>query len=740
MENDGIFSELMSWENQDFGSGINSKNKVQENKEKQENVEKERLKPSEVLLEKIRAKGFNLDQMESVLKTQTDQLVVSCAGSGKTTSLIFKILYDLKTGFATRVNQLPNGNSVRVPEKIWVCTFLKTGALELSNAYRKYARDLNQQDIESFISFSTLHAEFTRALKNYGFSRSIIDAKTNSKLLKDVVKPYQLTNAKGNSLNAEDYSNLESALVYTRNRLDGKRYNKDIYDELGISKPIIDAILRDWKAKRCTKGYVDFDDLQELIFSECYEKNNNDLREFLASRYSLIYIDEFQDTSQLQYEVLKLYFKDCRQVFVIGDDDQTIYSWRGSDHDIIVKKFSEDYHPVVSKLSVNYRCPKNILSAIIPSITKNENRLEKDLSSYKDGGVVRVMECRSYTDMTEKIADAVYSDLENHRSVAILCRVNSDGLLPALMFDKLDKFSYSLSGTGMTLDSYIGTTVLSIVRLFTERASTYVKRALNMLVWDSYGIDSLMKVCKTNKVSIWTIDEADLAYSCPSIAEMVLQWRKIREVNEMQALAHVLQHYRVSVFEKDTQFNTVMRSTILSVESLLSRFDFDSAQDFLYELEDINERLNGRIKSRSAVVQIATVHEYKGKEADSVYIWNDSEDVFPIKDAETEEEYEEERRVHYIACTRAKQISTIVYLKNKCGDFVREMDLSNAEVVEGSKNLQGVIKKNIEEDNNLKRFTQTAEEEGYYDKMADLEMGIVSPSSSYEENEFWGIE
>ena len=103
--------------------------------------------------------------------------------------------------------------------------------MELSNAYRKYARDLNQQDIESFISFSTLHAEFTRALKNYGFSRSIIDAKTNSKLLKDVVKPYQLTNAKGNSLNAEDYSNLESALVYTRNRLDGKRYIAEMYPE-----------------------------------------------------------------------------------------------------------------------------------------------------------------------------------------------------------------------------------------------------------------------------------------------------------------------------------------------------------------------------------------------------------------------------------------------------------------------------------------------------------------------------
>ena len=128
-------------------------------------------------------------------------------------------------------------------------------------------------------------------------------------------------------------------------------------------------------------------------------------------------------------------------------------------------------------------------------------------------------------------------------------------------------------------------------------------------------------------------------------------------------------------------------------------------------MEEINERLKARVKSTKTRVVIATVHEYKGKEADSVYIWNDSEGIYPYKDSmDSPEELEEERRVHYIACTRARQKSTIMYLKGQEGMFVTELDLSKATEMRGE--TSGSMRKNLEtkmrEEAGLKMFEQSA--------------------------------
>ena len=680
-------------------------------------VVKKKLKPSELLLKNIEGFGFDMKQLETVLKTQGNQLIVSGAGSGKTTSLIFKIIYDIKTGFATKVIEL-NGNNIRVPESIWVSTFLKSGSEELGDSLRKWQSKLGCNDVSAAIKFSTLHAEFKRALNMLGVSTNIISGTENTKLLKDLVKSYAIKNEKGRDLNADNIRSLEGALTYTRNRLDEKKYIQNVYDDFNLGPAMVDALLRDWKAARVGKGFVDFEDLQETLYHECYVKNNADVINFLSGRYKFIYIDEFQDTSQIQYALLKVYCKDAKQVVAIGDDDQTIYSWRGSCNDIITKDFLADFNPVRNDLSVNFRCPSNILDAIKPSIKNNINRFDKDLKSFKQGGLVRYGGYPSYKQMVSSLCDMISEDVGEGNSVAVLCRVNSDGLMPALILDKLNKFSFSISGDGMTLDSYIGRCVIGIVKLFTERSTPAVKGALNSLTWDTYSINNLMKVCKDNKLSIWNIDAKDLAYSCPSIASIIITWRSwVESVGEVEALKLVLQFYRTRVYNKDSQFNTVIRSVISSVEALLEYFKYDYVEDFLMELEDINERLKARKNKSKSQIRIATVHEFKGKESDSVYVWNDTVDVFPYKESlASDEEYEEERRVHYIACTRAKKKSTIMFLRDCQGDFVREMDLSNAENI-GVTNITGtLIKKELEEDANLQKFEREhSEEETGYD-------------------------
>lgn len=689
--------------------------------------ELKKMKPSDRLLYEIESYGFDMSQLKTVLKQTGNQLTIACAGSGKTTALVFKVIYDIKTGRATRIIEV-NGRNIRTPEKIWVCTFLRTGAEELRASMRKWQRRLHCIDTSDAIQFSTLHAEFKRALNSMGVITDLISAADNSKLLKSVVSKYALSNAEGRPLNSENYRDLEGALTYTRNRLDSKRYENEVYSELNIGPTFINSILTEWKAARKEKGLCDFEDLQEILYHECYERNNEDVINFLANRYTFIYIDEFQDTSQIQYELIKIYGSKAKQVMAIGDDDQTIYSWRGSDNSIIRERFSEDFSPTNNMLSINFRCPSSILSAVVPSIKNNKDRFEKKLVSSKDGGELRVGSFTNYSKMVSTLGDLVYKDITDGMNVAILCRVNSDGLMPAIMLDKLNKFSFSISGDGMTLDSYIGRVVVGIIKLFTERATPAVKSALNLLTWDTYCINNLIKACKSNKQSIWTINKDDLMYSCPSIADTVLDWRTFREANgDIRALRHVLEYYRTRVFSKDTQFNDVVRTTILSVEALLDYYDYDMVEDFLMELEDINDRLKGRKKLNSAEVRIATVHEFKGKEADSVYIWNDSVNVFPYKaSTETLEELEEERRIHYIACTRARKRSTIMFLRGKQGDFVDELDLSGAEEIGDGGLVKGTLSKILEDDmESEKSFRDFSEQ---------------AVRNESEDNEFWETE
>ena len=668
-----------------------------------------KMKPSDRLILDLKNYGFELSQLEKVLRCKGNQLILSCAGSGKTTALVFKVIFDQRTGYASKQVEV-NGNTVRVTDSTWVCTFLRSGAEELKSSLIKWQRRLHCVDTSSAIQFSTLHAEFKRVLNSMGVVTNIISEPENLQLLKNIVNTYCILDSNKKPLNAEQIRNLQGALTYTRNRLDGKKYTRDEYDEFNLVPQLIEGILRDWKALRVKNGVCDFEDLQEMLYDECYVKNNQDIINYISKRYNFIYIDEFQDTSQIQYALLKIYGSQSRQVVAIGDDDQTIYSWRGSYNGIITREFMQDFNPTRNDLNINYRCPSNILKAISPSIEHNTDRFKKDLVSFREGGKVRVGAYSTYKTMVTALSDMVSEDIKNSRSVAILCRVNSDGLMPALILDKIGNVSFSISGEGMTLDSYIGRTVLNIVKLFTEKSTPAVKSSLSSLTWDTYCINNLMKVCRNNQLSIWTIDPKDLAYSCPSISDRVIVWRKWREsLGDIPALKLVLQDYRVNVYSKSTQFNDVVRSVIFSVETLLDYYKYEDVSDFLMELEDINERLKARKKKTGMQVRIATVHEFKGKEADSVYVWNDSEKVFPYGDNEDSlEEFEEERRIHYIANTRAREINTIMYIGSKPGYFLEEMNLEDAEklgVVSSGETMFKIVNK-MKEDENLRKFEE----------------------------------
>ena len=281
----------------------------------------------------------------------------------------------------------------------------------------------------------------------------------------------------------------------------------------------------------------------------------------------------------------------------------------------------------------------------------NSNRLEKPIKAAKEGGELLIGRYSTYDDMVKGLVRGIYEDVSNGMDVAVICRENIDGLLPAIMLDRDGRFTYSISGQGMTLSPYMVKQAINIIRLVTERTTVNVSNVLKQLTFSSWEVNTMMSALKNNNESIWEAPMEDIEYSCPSISGILEEWKNVYraykddKISEMEFVEYLLAYYHNLVYTppknvKDSIYNERMRSIISSLIVLVNSGEFTSATDLLYELEEINLRLQSRLKKHNADVKIVTVNEFKGKEVDSAYSWNIVTYVFPHKKAVTQEELE----------------------------------------------------------------------------------------------------
>ena len=231
--------------------------------------------PTDVFLAKLEAQGFNMDELRQVLTCTDDQLVVSGAGSGKSTNLIFKVMYDLISGASTCQRQLPDGTYVTVPEKIWVSTFLHSGAEELKQKLGKWQYKLGYSVSNDSIQFSTLHAEFKRALTSMGVQIKLCDndrfsANSASSLLRRAINSLGILPADRDHLIEDDYQAIEGIVTNYRNRLDETRYEDSNMMLYNLTPTVLDALVETFRQNRLKAGVMDFEDLQELLYKYLY--------------------------------------------------------------------------------------------------------------------------------------------------------------------------------------------------------------------------------------------------------------------------------------------------------------------------------------------------------------------------------------------------------------------------------------------------------------------------------------
>lgn len=625
-----------------------------------------------------------------------------------TTMLTFKVLYDIVTGEAMTMKQIPSGQSVPMVNKMWVCTFLKTGAEELEKSLTSWQKKLGYSQTSNQISFSTLDAEFKRSLNAMGVDTPIGDAGKLHSLLCKAIDSCNVTR-QGNPLNKEDYLIISGVINYYRGRLDNKRAEHPSCSDYGLTPTMLALITKQFASLRQANGIMDFDEIMELLYQYLYITPNPAVQDFVSNRYNYIYIDEFQDTSQMQYEILRFYNRGhlainksgsadentpsglftatqtVGKVIIVGDPSQTIYSFKGSDAKLLTDNALSDYKPTIRALSTNWRCPSNILNPVVSSIHKNPSSANQKIVSAKDGGVFNAYAFGSIKKMLDKLAEEIDTDMFNENSVAILVRTNFDGAIPALFLESCKRFNFSISGDNMTLTSPLPRKLIGVSALFTERSTPAVKNALSLFVGfrNQYEVAQVMDICKMNNMNIWQIPEDDLKYSAPSLYSLIKSMKPTFITNgvrdkklEVDTLRMLYFWLLSNIFNGDSAYAINARAYIETLVYILDSKEFNSVYDFLEEIESLSDSLSRRIKKQNTPIRIATVHEFKGKEADSVYIWNDSDQVFPSSkcDVFNDEQLEEERRVHYIACTRARKKESIYTLNNAEGMFLREMD------------------------------------------------------------------
>ena len=614
---------------------------------------------------------LNDAQMKAVTAPLGPTLVLAGAGSGKTRVLTNRILF------------LVQECGVH-PSEILAITFTNKAANEMKR--RLYEFDCDAQ----FMHISTIHSFCATVLRNeykqlrFGSNFSIYDESEKKSVLKQIVKTSfddgvaqivdgfsdSISDLKNNApeLLDGDLAQCAEQNEYLRDKLDRLSALTACNDDVELVR-----IINDYSAKMAENNAMDFDDL--LYYAHKLFANFPEVLDKYRERYRYILIDEFQDTNKVQYEIFKLLAEKYRNIFVVGDDDQSIYGWRGADsHNM--KKFQNDFPDCgVYMLEQNYRSTKRILEVANELIVKNVNRFPKVLwTDNSDGLKVQLYTAYNELDeayyVIEQIKNLRYLDPRvKFKDFAVLMRVNA--LSRAFEQQcRQNRIPYKVFGGFKFFERKEIKDVLAYMRLINNPfdAEAFV-RALNVPVKRGIGDVSVAKLRDLSAEYALPMldvisDERNLeSFGSAIRAKFTDFYKLISELTELSERKNVADfvHIMLDVLE----FRKVWRDLdederVLNIdqfEESVAEFCQQSPQatlaDFLQTVslsQDTDDATDGDY------LTIATIHAVKGLEFRTVFVVGLEEGLFPASRSSYESEsLQEERRLAYVAATRAEE-------------------------------------------------------------------------------------
>ncbi len=619
---------------------------------------------------------LNKAQLEAVTYCDGPSVIVAGAGSGKTRVLTYKIAYLLEQGFPAH--------------SILALTFTNKAAREMIERISQIV----ENNISRYLWAGTFHSIFLRILRQevdaIGFlpNFSIYDTQDSKALVKSIIKELKLDEK---TYKASAIFNRISAL---KNRLiSPKEYEANganLKQDYHSGKQYFIDIFETY-CKRCQEANaMDFDDI--LLHTYYLFKNSPDILTKYQSRFGFILVDEYQDTNTAQHKIIGMLAAIHKRIAVVGDDAQSIYSFRGANIENILS-FQKNFEGCrIFKLEENYRSTKNIVNAANSLIQKNRFQIPKSVfSNLTEGEKIKVISC--FTDRNE--ADTIASEIENaisngtkKENIAVLYRTNAQSrVIEDALLNK--SIPYRIYGGLSFYARKEIKDVLAYMRLIINNSDTEsLKRIIN---YPTRGIGEktlgkLLQYSYNNHIApitvILELHRHNIDVNSGSASKLKKFGHLISNLKDIcltkdayEAAEQIIKDSGIidDLSSNDDSENISRRENIQELLNAIYQYSQQREEsgdnppllaDFLAEVSLMTDQDMDENKSND-VVTMMTIHASKGLEFEYVFIAGIEEELLPSSMSESERDIEEERRLFYVAITRAKSRCMMSYAKSR---------------------------------------------------------------------------
>lgn len=608
---------------------------------------------------------FNKSQQTAVQHKDGPMLVLAGPGSGKT-AVITHRTYNLIQQHHVDASS------------ILVITFTKAASEEMKERFLKLTKEEKVQ-----VTFGTFHAIFFMILKHaYHFtSDNIITGEQRYQMMREIISNYQLE--------YKDESEFIEGLFGEISKVKNNRIDINYYYSAQCGEEIFRKIFYDYQQGLKRKRLVDFDDMLTYTYELFQERK--DILAAWQRKYKYILIDEFQDINRIQYEIIRMLALPENNLFIVGDDDQSIYRFRGSVPEIMLN-FEKDY-PNAQRvlLDINYRCGTYILDTACNLISHNKERFEKELTPFQtDCTPVEYITFENRKDENLYLIHKI-SELEEQgiplQEIAVLYRTNTQ---PRQLMEQLMEFQIPFKMREQIPNIYehwIAKDIFTYMRI--AGGARERKEFLQIMNRPKryLGRDSLLEpIVQWER---WRNFYQNQPWIAERIERLEYDIQMMQKMNPYAAINYIRKGIGYDAFLLEyAKYRSVNKEELFDIidEIQSGAKGFAAYRQWERHIEEYTEQMEKLAKQKSQCTQaitLATLHSSKGLEFEAVFLLDVNEGIMPYKKSVLEKDIEEERRLFYVGMTRAKKKLSIYSVQS-----IYEKDAEISRFVEETKHKE----------------------------------------------------
>ena len=621
---------------------------------------------------------FNREQEEAITHKGGPLMVLAGPGSGKTLVITYRVKWLIE-------------NAGVHPSNILVITFTRAAAEEMKKRFFMFDGMENAP-----VTFGTFHSIFFMILR-YAYRYTAANI-----IREDVKRRYIKEMTENMELEIEDENEFLSGIINEISYIKGEMMSLSYYHSNNCSDELFAQIYEGYEKRLREENLIDFDDM--LVF--CYEllKEREDIRTLWQNKFQHILIDEFQDINKVQYEIIRMLAGKGDHLFIVGDDDQSIYRFRGARPEIMLG-FEKDY-PEAKKviLNTNYRCSEEIVEGAEHLISHNTKRFPKNMQAARGSKVPITF--RNLKDAGEECTDILkgirfyYKKGIPLEDMAVIFRTNTQ---PRLLVGRLMEYNIPFQMRDVIpniFDHWIARNILTYIKLAMGNRDRKLflqvmnrpKRYISRSMITEPQVD--LKKLKQTFGKKWLYEKID---------KLEMDLYLLRKMEPYAAI----QYIRNGIGYEDymNEYAQFRRMNPDDLEEVLNQIqesakEYHSFEEWFAYIESYGEELRKQMEAgrqQKSGVTLTTMHSSKGLEYEVVFVMDINEGVTPHKKAVKEADLEEERRLFYVAVTRAKTYLFLYSVKElyqkdaQISRYIGELRYDKKEFQKGKR----VIHKNI---------------------------------------------